>query len=497
MTGGAWSRFLDYAARARSKPAFDVEEREWKLEVASAIRSVLAGHAEGGDWPERLVGPVNRSRLPFVLSTYARRQLRRWATSEPDSLRSALAGFSDASLDPIERFARFADEAERSRFGNSGEQEAADQSSIVAIGAVFNFASAPERLPLVRPSAFWGLAELTGETVDVGDGSTVALYRWALEFALRVRRKLEAAGVPIRDMIDVQGLIDTCVYEADMWTADPPPDWFERAHRPLPEGTAYLAVCALFRNEAPYLREWIEFHRLVGVDRFFLYDNASSDDYLDVLAPYLDEQVVVLHEWPAPAPDQREVFDDCLRIHRDDARWIAFIDLDEFLFSPTGETLDRLLPDFERWPGVGVEWAMFSLSGGREKPGDLVIDSYPFRDAYDQRLVKLIVDPLRTVRCLGAHWFEFEHGLPADENGWPLAFPASKATAFARLRINHYASRSEQEALAKTTRQSGWTHMRRWRERDLRGELELVSDDAIARWVPPLRAALEQSRALR
>ena len=27
-----------------------------------------------------------------------------------------------------------------------------------------------------------------------------------------------------------------------------------------------LAIAAIFRNEAPYLREWIEFHRLVGVE---------------------------------------------------------------------------------------------------------------------------------------------------------------------------------------------------------------------------------------
>ena len=39
----------------------------------------------------------------------------------------------------------------------------------------------------------------------------------------------------------------------------------------------YLAICAVYRNEAPYLREWIEFHRLVGVERFFLYNNRSTD----------------------------------------------------------------------------------------------------------------------------------------------------------------------------------------------------------------------------
>ena len=34
----------------------------------------------------------------------------------------------------------------------------------------------------------------------------------------------------------------------------------------------YLSICAVYRDEGPYLREWIEFHRLVGVERFYLYD---------------------------------------------------------------------------------------------------------------------------------------------------------------------------------------------------------------------------------
>ena len=40
---------------------------------------------------------------------------------------------------------------------------------------------------------------------------------------------------------------------------------------------AYLAICTIYRDNAPYFREWIEFHRLVGVERFFLYNNRSDD----------------------------------------------------------------------------------------------------------------------------------------------------------------------------------------------------------------------------
>ena len=42
-----------------------------------------------------------------------------------------------------------------------------------------------------------------------------------------------------------------------------------------------LSVCAIFKDEASYLKEWIEYHKLVGVQHFYLYENENeSDDFL-------------------------------------------------------------------------------------------------------------------------------------------------------------------------------------------------------------------------
>ena len=97
----------------------------------------------------------------------------------------------------------------------------------------------------------------------------------------------------------------------------------------------------------------------MGVERFFLYDNGSSDHHREVLAPYLEEGTVVVHDWPLPFVRRdgrvgalRRAFDHCVTAHRDDSRWIAFLDLDEFLFSPTGTPVSQLLPEYERSPGV-------------------------------------------------------------------------------------------------------------------------------------------------
>src|SRR5690348_6409443 len=56
----------------------------------------------------------------------------------------------------------------------------------------------------------------------------------------------------------------------------------------------YLSACAIFRNEAPYLAEWLVFHLGVGVEHFYLYENNSTDDFESVLAPFFERGEVTL-----------------------------------------------------------------------------------------------------------------------------------------------------------------------------------------------------------
>ena len=59
-----------------------------------------------------------------------------------------------------------------------------------------------------------------------------------------------------------------------------------------------LAVCAIFKDCAPFLKEWIEYHRMLGVEHFYLYDNSSTDHPETVLAHYVSEEVVTVFDWP-------------------------------------------------------------------------------------------------------------------------------------------------------------------------------------------------------
>src|SRR5215207_9176427 len=206
--------------------------------------------------------------------------------------------------------------------------------------------------------------------------------------------------------------------------------------------SAYLSVCAIYRNEARYFEEWLEFHRLVGVERFFLYNNRSTDDHLDVLAPYIDEGTVAWHDWPM-FPGQREAYQSCLEEHREDSRWIAYIDLDEFLFSPSdGQVLD-VLRELEQPPGVVVNSIYYGTSHHETSPPGLAIENYTRRIGMEMprnRIVKSIVDPARTV-SVGrvAHYFRYAGGAKAwNENGEAVQGHQTQEVSVERLRINHY-----------------------------------------------------------
>jgi hypothetical protein len=230
-----------------------------------------------------------------------------------------------------------------------------------------------------------------------------------------------------------------------------------RANLPARRPSHYLAVCGIFRNEGRYIAEWVEFHRRQGVDRFWLYDNLSTDDWRSELDPWLVDGVVTVTPWP-DVPGQYSAYSDCLKRHRKDARWIALIDIDEFLFSPTGRPLPEVLRGFEHVPAVVAAWRVYGTNGHVSPPPGLVVENYLRRFPDDHPVnaqVKSIVNPRKT-----SSWVENAHvyrhyGRPVAENGEPFTYhdPFGDETSVplsARLlRINHYVTKSQSEMEAK------------------------------------------------
>jgi hypothetical protein len=207
----------------------------------------------------------------------------------------------------------------------------------------------------------------------------------------------------------------------------------------------HLAVCAIFKDEARYLPEWIDFHQSHGVERFYLYENNSVDDWQTALESYGD--VVELHRW-RHHPGQLSAYSDCLRRHRWDTRWIAFLDLDEFLFSPTGRSLPDVLAEFPHVPGVVANWRTYGTNGHDTPPDGSVVANYPVAAPDDHPVnlhVKSVVFPAMTATSVeNPHCF-MHYGMAVGEDHRPVTSSFRDPATVELLRINHYQSRSRQE----------------------------------------------------
>lgn len=139
-----------------------------------------------------------------------------------------------------------------------------------------------------------------------------------------------------------------------------------------------LWICAVFRDEAAYLEEWIRFHLDQGFSRFLLFDDQSEDDFRSVLEPFVSRGIVTVRPACATGNRNRRQIDSYnvgLRMARGECDWLAFIDLDEFLFSPDG-ALTAALPRTRTTAGVIVWWRTFGTSGIQEPPDGGILSNF-------------------------------------------------------------------------------------------------------------------------
>jgi hypothetical protein len=191
-----------------------------------------------------------------------------------------------------------------------------------------------------------------------------------------------------------------------------------------------LTIATMFRNQRRWLREWIEFYRLQGVEQFILYDNNSNDLPEEVLQPYIDDGLVLYFRWPpseVPPPTGRfatrldewqyQWFKDCLetciadewtihkqvpcqlaafadaiRIAKHQSRWIGILDVDEYIFARPSGNFTSLVELLRHHHGdtdhIRVTGNTFGTSGhvehaAQRKEGDklhaLVTENYVLR----------------------------------------------------------------------------------------------------------------------
>lgn len=217
----------------------------------------------------------------------------------------------------------------------------------------------------------------------------------------------------------------------------------------------YLAVCAIAKNEGPYFKEWIEWHRKQGVEKFYIYDNESTDCTKEVLAPYIESGVVEYTYFPGQKK-QLAAYDDCFERHRLETRWLAVIDLDEFIVPMRDKNIPDFLEPLEKFSVVEINWLVYGSGGAKTQEPGGVMERFKKHSLPEHRLnthVKSIADPRRVCTMTGCHEAARLSGKATDSHGKTLKKGfRDRVPQQDIIRINHYAVKSYGEFLAKRSR---------------------------------------------
>nr|XP_010941449.2 glycosyltransferase family 92 protein Os08g0121900 [Elaeis guineensis] len=195
-------------------------------------------------------------------------------------------------------------------------------------------------------------------------------------------------------------------------------------HRPrAPPRTTHdrslICACTMVHNVAKFLAEWVVYHSAIGVERFFLYDNGSDDDLNSVVNRLgSDGFNVSTRFWPWPKT-QEAGFSHCAAMNRDTCTWMAFIDVDEFIFSqswagsdaPNLTMLGSLVavrPDVGQ---VSMRCFEFGPSGRRAHPREGVTQGYTCRRRTEERHKSMVrLDAVHDSLFNSVHHFGLKTG---------------------------------------------------------------------------------------
>ncbi len=246
--------------------------------------------------------------------------------------------------------------------------------------------------------------------------------------------------------------------------------------RLLPENRTGNVIVGCMKNEAPYIVEWVAYHRAIGVDNFLIYTNDCTDGTSEIL-DRLQEMGVLEHRnndaWKGNSPQQYALNRAMKEPVVAQSDWIIHIDVDEFINVRCGNgTLADFLARVPEATNVAMTWRLFGHNGITRLADDFVIDQFDtcapkycpkphtvwgfktmFRNigAYSKlschRPNKLDEGFREKVRWVNGSGQDMTG--EAVEKGWRSS---KKSIGYDLLQLNHYALRSAESFLIKRQR---------------------------------------------
>jgi len=136
---------------------------------------------------------------------------------------------------------------------------------------------------------------------------------------------------------------------------------------------------AVFKNEAHILDEWIQHYLFHGFEHLYLINDNSTDDFLPIIEKHGEHVTLFNSDVVCNTVGRQDmIYNTYLKPILHETKWIAIVDLDEFMYSPYYIDVKHVIKKYEKYSQISVEWNHFGSNGYIQQP-QKVVESFTRR----------------------------------------------------------------------------------------------------------------------
>ena len=204
------------------------------------------------------------------------------------------------------------------------------------------------------------------------------------------------------------------------------------------------SIVAIAKQETSFIKEWIAYHKIIGIEHFYLYDNDPVLPLKSILGHLDFVTIIQFLDDIAGYEKQYTAYNHSLSIQKPNT-WTAYIDIDEFIWlnNRYNNIQDFLLHNVSGYDALSLQWYVFGNNNFIDNPKSVIYDLTKRID-YDDKSLEYYFFHRKNIAKIFAIKFinnphRFHHCITRNIDP-------------KEARINHYFARSENNFLQRFSR---------------------------------------------
>ena len=204
-----------------------------------------------------------------------------------------------------------------------------------------------------------------------------------------------------------------------------------------------VALVCIAKDEEHYIQEWVSYHKKLGFDKIYIYQNNWRTDIMD---PIVEKIEMDGH------PMQATAYLNFIDAYSAEYDWVAFFDVDEFLVLKKHKNIHEFISDYSDAEAIGINWVLFGDNNLLGPTDYSVLSRFTSRQTAVNPHIKSVLNLRKKIRPIFGHIHSPDNYQITSPEGSTFAGPHNHNGSDQIAQLNHYFGKTYMEFLNKIKR---------------------------------------------